>query len=50
MVTARNEQGYFVKSFITNTLGINDGADVNGNDADGRSSDWRVWAQAGFTF
>ncbi len=50
MVTARNEQGYFLKSFITNSLGSNDGADVNGNDADGRSSDWRVWAQAGFTF
>ena len=50
MINARSPEGYFIKSFITNRLGNNSGADGNGNDADGRSSDWRVWAQAGFTF
>ncbi len=50
MVTARNGHGFFFKSFISNVLGANKGADASGNDADGRSSDWRVWAQAGYTF
>jgi len=50
MINGRSERGYFFKSFITNRLGVNGGADDSGNDADGRSSDWRVWAQLGFTF
>ena len=50
MVTARNDHGFFFKSFISNRLGNNNAADASGNDADGRSSDWRVWAQAGFLF
>ena len=50
MFSGRSKGNSFFKAFIANKLGGNSGVDSNGKDADGRSSDWRVWAQAGFLF
>jgi len=50
MLSGRSKGNSFFKAFIANKLGGNSGVDSNGKDADGRSSDWRVWAQAGFLF
>ena len=50
MLTGRSSDKLFFKTFISNRLGTNQAAGQGGTDADGRASDWRIWAQAGFLF
>lgn len=39
-----------LRSAVARTLGNNPGRSLSGQDADGRSSDWRAWVQASLAF